>query len=554
MLTAKPQPGITAVLRPLIRVNDDLALRFAPPHGHQDCIDNKVFRQCRQQTRIDFRTNSIDYLRIDLLQCCATLFRLSLAALKKKSLCSIDNSHMEDRQSKRMKTVRCAVFGFYGNENLGDEAIIEAVIANIRDSIPDAELRCISVQPVDSEERHKVHADCIFLPSATYQSQRDRIAAQQSTATSNASPSEASGWFNLLYNRLRSLPLMRPAVSVARHILQLPSIIWRHLRFGRHVRDVIGRIDVLLISGSNQFLDNFGGPSAFPYTLWLWTLIAKRNKVPIIVMSVGAGPIFSKLSMWLIHRAIRRADYLSLRDIGSVELLGLDLAATNVCPDLAYSHNSETVRTALSRDFSLSGPPVIAINPMAVHARGYWYEVNDEKYNAYVRKLSKLVQHLEGAENDFIFIANQPRDELVIRDVISAAVDSGSSRVALESRFLKSTTVEEYLQNASKADIIIATRFHGTVLALLLARPVIGLCYYKKSAELLRDFRLGNHAFDIDDFCTEDIVNSIHALTSEYEMSARNIAKHVVEYREQLRCQYRNVIKTVLTQIDNRRF
>jgi len=163
------------------------------------------------QTRIDFRTNLIDYLRIAFLQCCATLFRLSLATLKSKSLCSIDISHMEDKQSKRMKTVRYAVFGFYGNENLGDEAIVEAVIANTRDSIPDAELRCISVQPVDSEERHKVHADSIFLPSATYQSKRDQIAAQQSTATSNASPSEENSWLNLLRNRLRSLPLMRPA-------------------------------------------------------------------------------------------------------------------------------------------------------------------------------------------------------------------------------------------------------------------------------------------------------------------------------------------------------
>lgn len=450
---------------------------------------------------------------------------------------------MEDEQSKHPKALRVAVFGFYGNENLGDEAIVEAVITNVRDSFPGAELRCISVHPVDSKERHKVDADSIFMPSATYKSQRVKIVEEQATSTSDVPPFEENSRTNSMRNRLKRLPLLRPIVSLARRILQLPSAIKLHLQFGKHVRDVIGRTDVLLISGSNQFLDNFGGPSAFPYTLWMWTRAASRNNVPIIVMSVGAGPIFSKLSMWLIHRAIRRADYLSLRDIGSVELLGLDVATTNVRPDLAYSHKSETVQTALHRDFSLSGPPLIAINPMAVHARGYWYEVNDEKYEAYVRKLSKLVQYLEGAENEFIFISNQPRDELVIRDVISAAVDSGSSRAALESRFLASSTVEEYLQNASKADIIIATRFHATVLALLLARPVIGLCYYKKSADLLRDFSLGDHAFDIDEFRTEDIVNSIHALTNEFEKSARTIAKRVEEFREQLHCQYRDVEK-----------
>jgi polysaccharide pyruvyl transferase WcaK-like protein len=448
---------------------------------------------------------------------------------------------MDDEQLKRVDNFRVAVFGFYGNENLGDEAIVEAVLANIRATIPGTRLRCVSVQPVDSAKRHGVKAESVFLPASSYLSQRDKIAAQQ--AASNTDDPEASDGAptKSLRSRIKKLPLIRTVVSWIRSTLQAPGEIKHQIKFTRHIRGAIGEMDALLIAGSNQFLDNFGGPFAFPYTLWRWTTIAKRAGVPIVAISVGAGPISSRLSMWLIHKAIGRVEYLSLRDIGSVELLGLDVESSRVQPDLAFSHQSPTVRTALTRSTALDGPPVIAINPMAVHARGYWYEVNDEKYEAYVRKLAQLVQLLEERRNGFIFISNQPRDELVIEDVISKAVGAGSSEAALRPKFLMSTTVEEYFENASKADIIIATRFHATVLALLLARPVIGLCYYRKSADLLARFGLHEHAFDIDTFSVDDVINGIDKLTDEYDSTVGRIVQRVEIYREQLQSQYLDV-------------
>jgi len=39
------------------------------------------------------------------------------------------------------------IFGHYGNENLGDEAIIDALILRIRKDPPNAEIRCFSIHP-----------------------------------------------------------------------------------------------------------------------------------------------------------------------------------------------------------------------------------------------------------------------------------------------------------------------------------------------------------------------------------------------------------------------
>ena len=453
---------------------------------------------------------------------------------------------MPDDNPSPAATPRIAVYGFYGNENLGDEAIVEAVIDNVRELIPGAALTCVSVNPVDSEARHGVAADSIFLPAKEYHSHRERIAAESAATSRNTELAEETAHSPSFRHRLRTLPLVGSIFSLIRTVLNIPAVIARERRFVSHIRAVLSRTEAVLISGSNQFLDNFGGWSQFPYTLWMWTFLARRARVPVAIMSVGAGPVFSALSMRLIRRAIRRADYLSLRDTGSVELLGLEPSSTNVRPDLAFSHKSRTVISALNRNFSLDRAPVVGINPMAVHARGYWYEVDDEKYTAYVDKLARLVAELDRRDNEFILVANQPRDELVIKDVIESAVANGSSRSELESRFHMSTTVEEYLHNASKADIIIATRFHATVLGLLLARPVIGLCYYKKSAELLREFALGDHAYDIDRFQIEDVIKSIDALADNYEHCARLVADRVVDYRAQLQGQYETVSRIIM--------
>lgn len=56
------------------------------------------------------------------------------------------------------KRIRIGILGHYGNQNLGDESIIEAVIRNLRQRLPDADIVCLSIDPFDSQARHGVDA------------------------------------------------------------------------------------------------------------------------------------------------------------------------------------------------------------------------------------------------------------------------------------------------------------------------------------------------------------------------------------------------------------
>ncbi len=56
------------------------------------------------------------------------------------------------------------VFGHYGNQNLGDEAITTAVIQHVIRHWPAARIRGFSVNPADTSERYQVPAFPIRRP------------------------------------------------------------------------------------------------------------------------------------------------------------------------------------------------------------------------------------------------------------------------------------------------------------------------------------------------------------------------------------------------------
>ena len=140
---------------------------------------------------------------------------------------------------------------------------------------------------------------------------------------------------------------------------------------------------------------------------------------------------------------------------GSATLLGYDLQGAKVYPDLAFALPVPRAESTVA--VRQPDQLVIAINPMAVHAKGYWYKEDADKYAAYVDKLAAYVQGLAAAGQPFILIANQPRDERVIRDVMDSAAGLGVSSAILERSFRQSYTVAEYMGVLAEVDLVVAT-------------------------------------------------------------------------------------------------
>ena len=79
------------------------------------------------------------------------------------------------------------------------------------------------------------------------------------------------------------LRMVARLVRAAKRAAREPGFI---LRSWRGLRDT----DLLLIAGSNQLEDGIGGPWGYPYTILLWTTLARLVGSPVAICLSALGP------------------------------------------------------------------------------------------------------------------------------------------------------------------------------------------------------------------------------------------------------------------------
>src|SRR5262249_55189727 len=102
-------------------------------------------------------------------------------------------------------------------------------------------------------------------------------------------------------------------------------------------------------------------------------------------------------------------------------------------------------------------------------------------------------------------------------------------------------SVEDVLLQLRRSDLVVSSRFHNLVLALMLNKPVVGISYHQKVDELLR-------AFGFQDFCQDIDQVDLATLRSQFvELERRepalksSIAHIATMYRRALDHQYEQV-------------
>jgi polysaccharide pyruvyl transferase WcaK-like protein len=412
------------------------------------------------------------------------------------------------------------VLGHYGNFNLGDEAIIHATLEAVRGRWPDSSIYAISNRPSDSARRHQVPSVSV-LTGELKQPPRDpevpaTVEAQPATPArgDDGAREEESGpgW-----------PWRQPALRAARRLAGsvVRGIAWSAhevvycLRVFRRVR----HLDLLLIAGSNQLADNFGGPRQFPYVNLRWSVLARLAGCRVAWVSVGAGPLRSSWSRRFVRTSLRIADYVSVRDKGSLRVLR-EIGVrrdVRVAPDLAHGLAHEPVPRERRAGDRLSRATV-AINPMPIFDGRYWPEWAPDKYARYVSELAAFAVALVKEGYEPFFFSTHPRDALLAREILTVMDLEHGIRLPDALRVRASATVTELLGVLRSADLVVPTRFHGALLSLLLERPTLAICYYQKTHDLMMDFGQGEEfAVAIEEFRGADAMARVLSLEARTE-------------------------------------
>jgi polysaccharide pyruvyl transferase WcaK-like protein len=434
--------------------------------------------------------------------------------------------------------MKIGVFGHVGNRNLGDEAIISAVLLNVRRRIPHAELVAFTLRPNDTRIRHQIPAFPIRrLP------EEGKASPGAGTGGRNGGDRSAFGKLkSLTKNWLKERPtafrllkkLLAPTnwpVEAAREVVFLVSCYW-----------AIKGAELFIVAGSQQLIDYVPGKAwGHPYTVLKWTLLAKAAGAKVVFLAVGAGPLQTRLGRLFVKASLSLADHLSWRDADSwslVQQLGLKEAG-RVYPDLAYSLYDKIP----SKEAGGGESGVVGINPVPFADPEYWIGGSHKCYKSYIETLAAFSRSLLEAGYSVMYFPTQLKlDPEVIGEIRKLLEQPGERPWKGRLLDVEVESFADLLAAIARCELIVAARFHGIVIPYLLAKPVLGIAYQPKTRQLMDQFEQGEFVIDINRLDSETMRERFTALEGSKAIIASTITDRLPGVRRSLDLLYDEVL------------
>jgi len=433
------------------------------------------------------------------------------------------------------------IFGTYGFGNMGDAMVADATIAGLKRCRPNAHIIGICQQPVNVHKRHGIDAISIF---------RKYIQNTDYTPTNSDPPTPRLFQFTIASLRdrvivtIKSFPILfktlKALAFTAHFLFNLLQETYFCLTIFKHLR----KIDLLVIAGSGQLNDEWGGAWRYPFALFRWCLIARLTGCKIAFMSVGAGAITHKASRLFCTWAIKLAHYKSFRDANTLEkIIGWGVIGAQWVPDMAFSVQIDERVKALAVSTS---PAAVCINPISFGDPRSWCTPNAAAYNRYTHELALFCDWLLEQGHNLHFIPNNiEMDNPTIDDIITQL--HPRENIAEKLFRPKTETYRDVYHNIGNVDFVFASRFHGVVFALMQNIPVVALAHHYKYAELLKEMEQEKYGLNINTFTA----NHLKALFLQLQLSETEnktaIRENVKHYRDLTEDQFRCISRLCIS-------
>jgi len=413
-----------------------------------------------------------------------------------------------------------------GGGNLGDEATLDAVAANIKRRWPNAEIVAFSMNPDDTEARHGIMSHPI---------RRKRRTIGYKPAGTKATLKET---VKALTRKYGAVFYLLKALKATNAVVSLPGEMFRELSFLVSSRRNIKSFDLLIISGGGQLTEQ-DGPWGFPYTIFKWVVLARSVGVRCMFLNLGAGPLTHPLSKFFVTRALLAADYVSLRDDKS-RALAYNIGFTResqVYPDSVYGLE---VATTNAIPLERCAQPIVGFAPMPYPGlRGYAAGKDQIIYDEFIRKLAIFASWIVGQSYALtMFGTDIAVDPLAIEDLQIALLSHHGVTSSQYSVNPSVKSAHDLLATMSGMDYVVTCRFHGVVFAHLLNKPVLAIAHHPKVMDLMTDLELSSYCVDIRDFDPNLLAEKFASIVINAEEIKNRMSASLTRNRQRLRSQF----------------
>ena len=163
-------------------------------------------------------------------------------------------------------------------------------------------------------------------------------------------------------------------------------------------------------------------------------------------------------------------------------------------------------------------------------------------YLAYLETLVVFVRWLLAHEYDVRLLSGDVCDRAVTHEFMSLLKERS---VMYEGRLITEdiVSVHHLLSLTAMTDIMVATRFHNVLLALLLNRPVISISFHHKCVSLMNQMGLSGYSHDINHMNADRLIEQFCDLAQNAEKLKPLIQDKTKELRRALDEQYDCIFK-----------
>lgn len=385
--------------------------------------------------------------------------------------------------------MRITLLGQFGSGNSGNDGSLEAMLLYLRRMRPDADLLCICASPAVVSAKFNIRSMGVGGPPLT------------------------NAWMRQLDKMLGKVP---------RRLQLLLSSLFH-----------FDKADLMIIPGTG-ILDDFQEKwFGWPFVVFCWCLVARLRNTRIAFVSIGAGPMKSRLSRWFLRSAAQMASYRSYRDdfsLNYMKMIGVDVSRDHRYPDIAFDLPAPVPH----RESPADG--IMRIGVGVMDYRGWRH--NDPEaaqiYKAYIHKLSRLVSWLIGEGHRITLLMGDVTDKVACADLMFLLTDMLSRDEMSQIEISSAATLRDIMQQMAAIDLAVVSRYHGLVCSLKLGKPTISIGYARKFNDLMSDFDQEKFARHIDTFEVEDVIGLVKEISAGSGAVRQRIAHANERFKRQL--------------------
>jgi polysaccharide pyruvyl transferase WcaK-like protein len=396
---------------------------------------------------------------------------------------------------------RIVLYGHFGSGNVGNDSTLEAMLYNIQKVQPTTIITCICSGPQIIAKRFKINT----LP------------------------------INIAEHGMGNHPSRRNASFLKRVLNRCVD----EFRFWLKQPAWFRSIDQFIVVGTGA-VDDAAVRRTWnaPYDLYKWCKAAKIGGARVVFLSVGVGPIMNRLNRILMLKALRMADYRSYRETESFDYLrsvGFDTDGDVLFPDLVFSLPEELLNLPGK---SSDSPMRVGLGVITYYGWRHDPQIGETIYQDYLSKMKRFVSWLLEKGFSVRIIAGDTVDQRPINDLLDFVIKEGNTHWKENFIAEKIATVNDLFNQIAGTDVVVASRFHNVLCALMLERPVVSLGYHIKNESLMAEMGLQEYCQHIENFDVDRLILHFKSLVALYDQATIRIQKKRREYRQKLDEQY----------------